>query len=158
MYFWDIKKEPKDIGCGTEKTQGVKVITSRDVIFNESVFPCRVPNNNAGTSSQHVKTSEQTDSTQFEVESTRQQEPETNTDEPEYETEHTTTNTEPDGEDESEENIDNDQQNDLAQYQLARDRTRRDIRPPARFSYADLIYTALLAGVEIQRTEPDSYE
>lgn len=168
----DGKLEPRSLRCvflgyqeGTKgyrlserEAPGVKLIISRDVVFNECVFLCSVTNINARTSSHQLENPQQTESTQVEVELTNQQEPETNTDEPEYEPEHTTTNTELDGENENEKNIDHVQQDDLAQYQLARDKTRREIRPPARFNYADLFYTALLAGVEIQRTEPDSYE
>lgn len=46
----------------------------------------------------------------------------------------------------------------LSDYQLARDRERRNIRAnPKYISYVELIYIALLASFEVQGTEPDSY-
>ncbi|XP_052189880.1 uncharacterized protein LOC127799697 [Diospyros lotus] len=49
-------------------------------------------------------------------------------------------------------------QHDLGDYQLARDRSRRIVRPPARYAYSDLIYCALIAGVEMRSSEYFSYE
>lgn len=48
-------------------------------------------------------------------------------------------------------------QNDLRNYQLSKDRERTNIRPPTRYSYADL-FCALLAGYEVTTCEPTSYE
>ncbi|MCI68008.1 copia LTR rider, partial [Trifolium medium] len=42
-------------------------------------------------------------------------------------------------------------------YQLARDKERIVIRPPNRFSYADLIYYALNAVEEMQDSEPKNF-
>ena len=52
---------------------------------------------------------------------------------------------------------DSPQQN-LRDYQLARDRSRRNVRPPARYAYSDLVYCALVAGMELRCNEPSSYE
>ena len=48
-------------------------------------------------------------------------------------------------------------QEQLGNYQLARDRDRREIRPPSRYSFADLVFTALVAAQEVQVVEPGSY-
>ena len=37
-------------------------------------------------------------------------------------------------------------QQDLSDYQLAWDRSRRVVRPPSRYAYSDLEYCALVAG------------
>ena len=42
-------------------------------------------------------------------------------------------------------------------YQLARDRERRQINPPVRYSYADLICYALKAVEELQDSEPKNF-
>jgi len=42
-------------------------------------------------------------------------------------------------------------------YQLARDRPRRQINPPDRYSYADLICYALNAAEEVQDSEPKNF-
>ncbi|KAH9658263.1 Integrase catalytic domain-containing protein [Citrus sinensis] len=49
------------------------------------------------------------------------------------------------------------QQTDLQDYQLARDRERRQTRAPDRLSYADLIAFALVSADEIAIEEPESY-
>ena len=46
----------------------------------------------------------------------------------------------------------------LNNYQLARDRSRRVSRPPARYSYSDLVYCALIAGKELRNSEPTTFE
>ena len=46
----------------------------------------------------------------------------------------------------------------LRDYQLARDRQRREGRPPTRFGYADFIAYALTAAEEIDSTEPTCYQ
>ena len=56
-----------------------------------------------------------------------------------------------------EEQYDYPQQN-LRDYQLARDRSRRTIRPHARYAYSYLVYSALVVGMEMKSTEPTSYE
>ncbi|PNX59901.1 hypothetical protein L195_g059917, partial [Trifolium pratense] len=45
----------------------------------------------------------------------------------------------------------------VSDYQLARDRERRVIRPPNRFGYADLICYALNAAEEVQDSEPKNF-
>ena len=49
-------------------------------------------------------------------------------------------------------------QTELEEYQLAKDRERRTIRPPKRYGYADLIAYALATSHEIDETEPKSYK
>ena len=49
------------------------------------------------------------------------------------------------------------QQTDLQDYQLARDRERRQTRAPDRLGYADLIAFALVSADEIAIEEPGSY-
>ena len=55
------------------------------------------------------------------------------------------------------EHHDSPQQN-LRDYQLARDRSRRIVKPPARYAYSDLVYCALVAGMEMRGSEPSYYE
>ena len=43
-------------------------------------------------------------------------------------------------------------------YQLARDRQRREIRPPQRYAYAGLVSYALNIVDKIDRCEPQSYK
>ena len=52
---------------------------------------------------------------------------------------------------------DSPQQN-LRDYQLAGDRSRRTVRPPARYAYTNLLYYALVAGMEMRSSEPSCYE
>ena len=47
---------------------------------------------------------------------------------------------------------------DYTDYQLARDRTRREIRSPARFAHADLIAYAFNIGSNIDLDEPTTYQ
>ena len=56
-----------------------------------------------------------------------------------------------------EEQYDSPQQN-LRDYQLVRDKRRRTSRPPARYAYSDLVYCALVVGMEIRSSELTSYE
>ncbi|KAH9650014.1 hypothetical protein KPL70_026198 [Citrus sinensis] len=49
-------------------------------------------------------------------------------------------------------------QTELEDYQLAKDRKRRTIRPPKRYGYADLISYALATSHEIDETELKSYK
>ena len=60
-------------------------------------------------------------------------------------------------EDQEEPDAQNDQE-DLSTYQLARDRTRREIHPPTRFAEADIIAYALAAVQPLDIPEPNSYE
>ena len=46
----------------------------------------------------------------------------------------------------------------LNNYQLARDRSKRVIRPPARYSYSDLVYCALIARKDLSSSEPTTFE
>lgn len=46
---------------------------------------------------------------------------------------------------------------DLQQYQLARDKERRHIRPLARYAYAYMVAYALISTEDISIEEPNSY-
>ncbi|GAB2276371.1 hypothetical protein Dimus_039186 [Dionaea muscipula] len=48
-------------------------------------------------------------------------------------------------------------QSGMNDYQLVRDRERRAPEPNPKYSFADLVYTALVVGCEIQCPEPVSY-
>ena len=43
-------------------------------------------------------------------------------------------------------------------YQLTRDRQRRNIKPPERFGYADVVTFALYTAQGIENQEPQSFE
>ena len=43
-------------------------------------------------------------------------------------------------------------------YLLSRDRAKRNIKPPHRFGFADLIAYALLTTMEYEESEPLSYQ
>uniref|UniRef100_A0A803Q7N1 CCHC-type domain-containing protein n=1 Tax=Cannabis sativa TaxID=3483 RepID=A0A803Q7N1_CANSA len=58
--------------------------------------------------------------------------------------------------DESQDRSDDDQE-DLSNYQLARDRERREIKPPDRLEYAEFIAFALTIADEIDSSIPSSY-
>ena len=47
---------------------------------------------------------------------------------------------------------------DLRDYQLTRDQGRRQRIPCIRSSYADLVFSALIAGTELRTSEPSIYE
>lgn len=109
---------------------GSKFIISRDVTFDETRM---------GMKCKDLDTSSETgvEKIQFEVEPT--------TDEREGEDQ-----TPVPDESEGQETIDPD-------YQLARDRIRRQINPPVRYGYADLICYALNAAEELQDSEPKNF-
>lgn len=44
-------------------------------------------------------------------------------------------------------------QNDLRIYHLSKDKERREVRPPNRYSYANLVFCALLARYEVTVSE-----
>ena len=46
----------------------------------------------------------------------------------------------------------------LSDYLLVKDRTRRDIRPPARYMDADFVYYALCVAEELEISEPSTYK
>ena len=50
------------------------------------------------------------------------------------------------------------QERHLRDYQLSKDRERRQIRPLARYSYADLVFSALVAGAKIKTNEPSNFD
>ena len=47
--------------------------------------------------------------------------------------------------------------NDLADYQLARDRVRRSVKPPTRYIDEDMLYFALCIAEQVEFQEPASY-
>ena len=55
-------------------------------------------------------------------------------------------------------NLTEQEQSDYDDYQLARDRIRREIRPPGRFGFADFTAFALTSASEIENSEPSTYE
>ena len=59
---------------------------------------------------------------------------------------------------EVEEEQTNDPQQDLSNYQLAGDRSKRVTRPPSRYAYSDLVFCALVVGSELRDSEPSTYE
>ena len=128
------------------------------MIFNEGVFPCKETRTKSDPTSSSEDPFTHPEVTPIKVELPAQTQ---TSQETEAVTEHggETGQTDPECEDEIETADDTKiQPEHLQDYQLARDRTRRQVRAPMRYSYADLIYTALLAGTEVQRTEPETYE
>lgn len=161
----DGKLDPRSIKCiflgyepGTKgyrlwdrQSSGIKIIISRDVVFDETCFPCKTSDQTdpMNTSlSEDNKREEPANTTQFEVE----HQPNLNQ----------STETEPipnlETEEESVEDLEQNQVESLDSYQLAKDRTRRVIRPPTRYSYADLVFTALISVQETKTPEPTSFE
>lgn len=53
--------------------------------------------------------------------------------------------------------VEEDEEKSLSSYQLARDRTRREIRPPIRYRQSDLVSFALYTALEVELQEPKSY-
>ena len=116
-----------------------KCIISRDVVFNESEMAYKTASNtNKG------QLDPAPEKTMFEVEpiDTAQSKQDDNIP-PEEEC---LEGTQPDVEDET---------ND---YLLARDRTRRQIKPPEKFGYVDLMAFSLVAASEVWDDEPKSYK
>ena len=119
-----------------------KVVIARNVIFNEHEFPKLTAEkgscftDNAGPSETKNTASIEIDKELIDGDATEQQ---------------------ADATDQTNEQDEHGQE-DLANYQLARDRTRREIHPPARFAEADLIEFALAVVQQTEIAEPDSYE
>ena len=121
---------------------GVRIIVSRDVIFNELVFPCRITNNDAGTIRANSEDLNFTGGAQFEVELEAGQpnqrlvqntEPEPVNDSQEDSVQEVQTEGEIVQEDEENEHQEQPlPEGNLRNYQLSRDRERREIRPPAK--------------------------
>ena len=68
MCSFRISRRVKSYRLWERESVGVKVIVSRDVIFNELVFPCKSTNNDAGTSETHDTDCNLAGGTQIEVE------------------------------------------------------------------------------------------
>ncbi|GAU10233.1 hypothetical protein TSUD_417410 [Trifolium subterraneum] len=109
---------------------GSKFIISRDVTFDETRMGMKCKNLNASPETG-------VENFQFEVEPFTDKEG----------TEEQTLVPEESGSDETS----------TSGYQLARDRERRDIRPPNRYGYADLICYALNEAEEVQDSEPKNF-
>ncbi|PKU72844.1 Retrovirus-related Pol polyprotein from transposon TNT 1-94 [Dendrobium catenatum] len=120
---------------------GVKTIISRDVIFNENRLYISESENKDTTISSIENSDSNKDYYEFEVE------PPSNT----LSFENPQQSTEPENEPEpvSENNHD---------YLLSRDRERRNIKPPSKYGYAELIEYALLSALEYEDSEPISYK
>lgn len=117
-----------------------KVIISRDVVFEENQMPFLSKGNE-----ETITISQESDKSQVKVELFPEVE-ETTTETEEVQTEHQNTSSD------EEQPV-----NDLENYLLARDRTRRIIHPPERFSEADMVYFALNTAEEVDYSEPSSY-
>ncbi|CAM8938448.1 unnamed protein product [Rhodiola kirilowii] len=143
--------------------RGIKILISRDVIFDENTFPYK---NNMVTNSDSSP-APPSDRTLFDID------PPVNNEQPDQVENHVEQDEpqlEP-GNDQNEHNDHNEQaenldqveehelatQDVLADWQLARDRPRRVPRVPPRYSEADLVSTALIAAKEI-KNEPDTYQ
>lgn len=48
-------------------------------------------------------------------------------------------------------------QNDISEYNLIRDRERRNVKAPSRYGYADMVAWALICAEEIEFDEPRTY-
>lgn len=117
-----------------------KVIISRDVVFEESKMPF-LSNENGET----ITTSQESEKTQVKVE-LFPEEDEIKTGREEVATEH--------------QNISSDEEqpvDELENYLLAGDRTKRVIHRPEKFSETDMVYFALTAAEEVDYSEPSSY-
>ncbi|GAB2275344.1 hypothetical protein Dimus_039125 [Dionaea muscipula] len=169
------KLEPRAVKCvflgyqeGTKgyrlwerSSGGVKILVSRDVTFNENEFPCKLA----------VSVSDNADKITYNKTSTIEVEHGTFLNE---EGSHVTFEEEDINATSLEEevgprnetiesevspsSVDNTQvASEPRDYQLIRDRERRVPKPNPKYSYADLIFTALVAGSEIQNSEPVCY-
>ena len=119
-------------------TETNKILISRDVIFNELDFPFK-RNEKGSVSVSDVSGNRLPNKTgvQIEVEPSSIELNEQENFEPEIETET--------------------QEEDLSNYQLARDRTRRDVKAPERYIEADIIAYALHIANQSTEPEPRSY-
>ncbi|KAH9705555.1 hypothetical protein KPL70_011923 [Citrus sinensis] len=120
-----------------------RCIINRDAIFNEETVLRKKPQNN--DAEPQDKTLE---SIQFEVEH------------PNKKSSQEAADSDGDEDDSSRNTEAQSQQHtptQLRDYHLARDRERRQIRPPQRYGYANLIAYALAASHEIDEDEPTSY-
>lgn len=108
-------------------------------MFNECEFPCKGSAIDQGSIKNTEPDPNPTGSTSIEVEQLTYQPHSTQT---ETETQ-TESKTEPEqlAKETTEETLEHQPAN-LQQYQLARDRARRELRPPARYFYAELIFSA----------------
>ncbi|GAB2300656.1 hypothetical protein Dimus_038630 [Dionaea muscipula] len=156
---------------------GFKIMISRDVIFNENEFPCKA-DNNANDSFDDIVTADVSSSDQaenamtpsIEVEHATSLEREGRTGTNQIEAADPATPQDEEGSsptqmshdevseqtttDDPSENIES-----IHDYQLVRDRGKRVPKPNPRFSnfsYADLVFTALIAAADLN-TEPASF-
>ncbi|KAH9743535.1 hypothetical protein KPL70_003339 [Citrus sinensis] len=121
-----------------------RCIISRDVIFNEETVLRKKPQNNDAEPQDEIL-----ESIQFEVEH------------PNKKSSQEAADSDGDEDDNSGHTEAQPQQHtptQLRDYHLAKDREMRQIRPPQRYGYADLIAYALAASHEIDEDEPTSYK
>ena len=152
---------------------GVRIIVSRDVVFNELVFPCKCTKNETGTKQAAPNDLNLTGGAHFEVELDNnnlnqlpsiqnqmqelEQEPDDHVDP--IQGDQIVEENVQEHEQQSDEDVQevHEQAEDLRDYQLSRDRERRQIRPPTRYSLADVMFSALVAGAEIKTHETSNF-
>ena len=138
-----------------DNTSGrVKIIIRRDVIFNESIFPCKINNTEDNPTPSSPNDFVIGVSKQIEVE--QQDPPAASISQNPY------THDEPLTQDETSDDPGSEEyhtpQQDLSNYQLARDQVRRFIRSLVRYAYSNLVFCAVVAGMEMRSSEPTCYE
>ncbi|KAH9651061.1 hypothetical protein KPL70_026606 [Citrus sinensis] len=129
------------------KDQG-KCIVSRDVVFHESVLLKESTEHDAGLQDNpaaNKRSGSETSKVKVELLTDKSSEKEAASDD-----ERATAESE-------EHEVSELPQADLQNYQLARDRVRREVRAPVRYGYADLIAYALLCADEVTIEEPANF-
>ncbi|KAH9669014.1 hypothetical protein KPL70_021617 [Citrus sinensis] len=129
------------------KDQG-KCIVSRDVVFHESVLLKESAEHDAGLQDNpaaNKRSGSETSKVKVELLTDKSSEKEAASDD-----ERATAESE-------EHEVSELPQADLQNYQLARDRVRREVRAPVRYGYADLIAYALLCADEVTIEEPANF-
>lgn len=133
-----------------------KILITRDVIFDE----------NSITKGLHEKDNEQPSLTIESINIEWQDEiPSTNTDNPQnYDLDHhedvkeSVADQEFDPQEECRDELDAENEPDLQRYNVARDRQKRQSRPPKRYDYSNLVSYAITSASEVIEDEPLTYE